>query len=857
MPRPKKPGAEPKRRSRHGCWYVPFLPLSLFLTFTRPCKTRKIKCGEEKPNCLNCSRQGDTCDYSIRLNWFRSDVAQTPPGPARPSLSTRSSSDGEYSRLKSAGSVETVARKHALSASPPKDTPSPAERPPLEQRQSYGSSCSRPQSTDYHPGHRSTIASPANPPPSYRSTPPLDTAATDTRAQTMYSQESNHGGAHTPGLTMGSNQAIGYRDPVSTNQLLRFREYPSPADSNVDNSSVESPPYGNPSNQLQMPPPYQAPVPPSPYTLMPRRYPDEGQASAAEHRNKRLRLSPSFDPPNIDSLSRFQGMQYTNSTTSQFRPTLSQPASNGALYSPSRYPNPIPTPAASTFSDDVYPMPSSKPQAVSDDPDLRRLSVKSLLSDDTEQPDSGGESIPPPPPLDPFIHYGVDRGFPDLDLPKNKDSLALNGITPSMSSPGLYRHGSSGAENHDAFAEFGLAIYSVDPAQGERGYYAEPVTVSIPRSLGDLPPTLRDNPMNLLYFHHFLNHTARILVPHDCVENPFRNILPKMALQDINLLHLLLAYSASHRARLLKHREPANRIALWVQDIFPALSRALDDPGSQISNANLATAIMLASLEIISPNTFEVPIPWQSHLNVARRMLMARGGARSIHRKDAVSYFLSRWFAYLDVIGSLSGGKKEQPLFSGDHWVLEGEDDLQIDCITGSTSRCIRLLARIAELAKQTDSERIDSDGAVIEDWSPSPRIVSAAKELKANLLEARALKYKGCPHRNSSEADAVWDSIDMVATNEAFHWAGLIHLHRRVLRKQPSDPEIQTPVREIVIALDRVRKGGMAEACLLFPMFTAGCQAREDWQREKLLERLKSVEGSGMTQVGARFDFL
>lgn len=55
MPRPKKDGAgPPKTRSRFGCW---------------PCKARKVKCGEEKPTCKNCQRQGETCDYSIRLNW--------------------------------------------------------------------------------------------------------------------------------------------------------------------------------------------------------------------------------------------------------------------------------------------------------------------------------------------------------------------------------------------------------------------------------------------------------------------------------------------------------------------------------------------------------------------------------------------------------------------------------------------------------------------------------------------------------------------------------------------------------------------------------------------------------------------
>lgn len=816
----------------------------------RPCKNRKIKCGEEKPNCVNCERQGDTCDYSIRLNWFRSDVAHLPPAQARPALLTLSSSDGEHTQLK-ASTPDPVARGQALGASPSGITSSPARPPPLVERESYESSCSQNQSGDLHISQMPSHPSPSRV-PSLQGTPPSDAVSSHTQRQSTYVQEpSTSSGVGAAGINMGYSQALGYRDPVSMNQLSKFREYPSPANSNVEASNVESPPYFGPPYQMTMPPPYQAPIPHSPFGLLPRRYPDEGQAAAAEHRNKRMRLSPSYDQPTIDQNARYQSTQHSNSAGTYFRPTFSQSASSGALYSPSRYPNSMPTPATSTTSDENNPPLSGKSQAITDNPDLRRLSVKSLLSDDTEQPDSGGESIPPLPPFDLLLEYGVDRGFPDLDLPKNNDSLALNGLTPAMSSPGLYRHGSHGAaDNQDAFAEFGIGIYSADPAHSERGYYADAVTVSIPQSLGELPPTLRDNPMNLLYFHHFLNHTARILVPHDCNENPFRTILPKMALHDVNLLHLLLAYSASHRARLLKHAEPANRIALWVEDIFPSLSRALNDPSSQISNANLATAIMLASLEIISPNTFGVPIPWQSHLDVARRMLMARGGARSIHKKDTVSYFLSRWFAYLDVVGSLSGGKKGPPLFGGDHWAIEGEDDFQIDCVNGFTSRCVGMLARIAELAKQSDSERIDSDGAIIEDWTPSPHIAAVAQELKTNLQAPRTHKYKGCPHRNSNDAAAVWDSIEMVATNEAFHWAGLIHLHRRVLQTPAYDPEVQRPVREIVIALDRVRKGGTAEACLLFPMFTAGCQAREEWQREKLLERLRSVEGSGMTQV-------
>lgn len=325
-----------------------------------------------------------------------------------------------------------------------------------------------------------------------------------------------------------------------------------------------------------------------------------------------------------------------------------------------------------------------------------------------------------------------------------------------------------------------------------------------------------------------------------------------MAVRDSNLLNLLLAYSASHRARFLNHPEPANRIALWVQDVFPSLRKALNDSTSPVSNANLATAIMLASLQIISPNTFEVPVSWQNHLTVARRMLLARGGAGSVHRKDRVSYFLSRWFAYLDVLGSLSGG--DQPLFGGEYWAADEVDEdhaFQIDCLLGFTSRCVSILAKIAGLARDCDTQRIDSTGHLRPNWHPSASAVTTAEKLKAELQDARTHRYPGCPHRQAGDVNEnKLDSLEMMATNDAFHWAGQIHLNRRVLGKDSSDPEVQTAVREIVDALSRVRKGGTAEACLIFPMFTAGCDAQETGQRRRILERLQVVEGTGMTQV-------
>jgi hypothetical protein len=326
-----------------------------------------------------------------------------------------------------------------------------------------------------------------------------------------------------------------------------------------------------------------------------------------------------------------------------------------------------------------------------------------------------------------------------------------------------------------------------------------------------------------------------------------------VALRDPDLLNLLLAYSASHRARLLHHAEPANRIALWVKDLFPKLRHALagTDP---IPIEALATAIMLVSLEILSPSAFEVNIPWRDHLSMARQMTIARGGPRPLHRQDKVSCFLSRWLAYLDVMGSLSGRKIDKPL-SASYWAdenVDDEGDFQIDCLMGFTTRCVKILARVAELAKACESDRLDENGDVRVDWRPFPNVVAQAEQLKHDLREAREHVYKPCPYRSpaDSESEVGWDSLEIIACNDMFHWAGLIHLDRRVLNLPLEHPEVQQAVREIVGALYKIRPGSTAEANILFPLFTAGCHAMDSASRERIISRLRSVEMFGMTHM-------
>jgi hypothetical protein len=118
-------------------------------------------------------------------------------------------------------------------------------------------------------------------------------------------------------------------------------------------------------------------------------------------------------------------------------------------------------------------------------------------------------------PQGPNALYGVDCGEPDMGDGDDDDDVE-----------DIPRHDFNGYDNGSSsmmmtMSTMGRAGYS----NNDGNYY--PFCPTIPRKLDPLPHFLRYNSKNMMYFHHYLNHTARLLVPHDCSANPFRSILPQ------------------------------------------------------------------------------------------------------------------------------------------------------------------------------------------------------------------------------------------------------------------------------------------------------------------------------------------
>ncbi|KEQ90307.1 hypothetical protein AUEXF2481DRAFT_34089 [Aureobasidium subglaciale EXF-2481] len=621
---------------------------------------------------------------------------------------------------------------------------------------------------------------------------------------------SDHNSGYNPG--MGASRPSAYPEPTGSYSSLPQFALPNPYPMNPPTTGQY---YRSPSLTR----------PPSPYEF----------GWSNEDRTKRARLDSGDGPPrSLPPLFARQGL----------------PEPHGSPFSPYDQASP----GATAYQSAPSPL-TPGPSSAHPSPGLRRLSVNYLLSG------PAGDHASPRSSYDRFggyrriedgcTIYGYDHGLPDLDIPRNDDNGAINPQTPaaSMASPSTL--------SDIAWSPSQLFESPVEkPAFEKGGYYARPVPIRIPLELEPLPAQLSESPMNLIYFHHFLNHTARILVPHDCPDNPLKTTLPRIAVRNANLLNLLLAYSASHRARLLSHPEPANRVATWLRDVFPDLRRSLSS-NEPVSNATLTTAIMLASRECINPNSLDVSIPWQTHLEIARQIIISRGGLKDQgDTGDSFVNFLARWFAYLDVIGSLSGHRNQAPLddeyMSFDAGNQSDAYGFTIDCFFGFTNCCISLLARVARLARQCGAQRIDGQGSIDANWTASKEVLQEAEGLKRELSHSRHHVQRGCRHsRDEDEQTSERTRLElqeMVSVNESFHLAGLIHLHRRVFGKASTDPEVQDSVKLVLQALKGVRRGGTAESSLLFPMFTAGCEAQDVEDRDVILERLKLVEGLGMT---------
>ena len=491
------------------------LPNLSMLNRTRPCKHRKIKCGEEKPGCLNCERNGEKCDYSIVLNW---------QGRNR-----KGGSSG--SNMLGTSSFSTIQYSPEAKAKAPKQQG--------EKQKGTIKQLTFESNAEFNLNHR--------PGGTFNE---FIGSGIESIANTQFGQTPPHSAGLPPVRDI---------DPSLNRVRAQSAEfYPSPSESSIGSPPGSSFPSArhstlhHSSSSDPMPPPF----PSTSYQQLPTSQNLAGHSRhqpLEDHRSKRMRVSPTTE--NTDHPQAHQQPYHSNSyftapnyTSRPKLPSLAQFSSNSPLNGSQRNP---PTPAASSGSEDNHHNYAKPSPQFMDSPSTRRVSIQSLVSGTSpaESPGEGGFQCRVNDTSSSFSEkrtYGFDHGFPDLDIPKNKDEDALSPYTPktTAASPASFSDADLDLNLDENPSEFGFLLdlpteMQQQTQQEVKSYYSRIVKVEISTSLGPLPPELQSHQMNLLYFHHFVDHTARILVPYDCSENPFKTLLPKsMFLIFLTYLHL-------------------------------------------------------------------------------------------------------------------------------------------------------------------------------------------------------------------------------------------------------------------------------------------------------------------------------
>ncbi|CAN6623358.1 hypothetical protein TRVA0_009S01706 [Trichomonascus vanleenenianus] len=362
----------------------------------------------------------------------------------------------------------------------------------------------------------------------------------------------------------------------------------------------------------------------------------------------------------------------------------------------------------------------------------------------------------------------------------------------------------------------------------------------IPRSIAPLPDALLQNPYYQELFHYFTNYLARLLAPIPG-ENPFRTVLPGMALETPHLMKLLLAFSASHKAKVTNSSEPVEMIADLLASSLKGLSQSLEDQTKAIVDSTLASVLLFTSYEVLhSPSSTS---QWRAHLLGARQIVNERGLSRrlmdeSFKTAGGRPFFLARIFAYIDTISSLcasSIASRQIEWSDAEHESSSSESALwnnTIDNFLALDLKMIPVFNKVVDLIQQTSQARF-VDNHVMEEALGYESKLLAAAPVTSDEFE-RWITYCSMPTAE--------------ALNAAYCYAVLIQLYRRVMKYPMEDPKVQEAANVIAVLLEtNVPIGSETEASISFPIFIAGCEIIDPSKRELFRQRMKGMSRFGM----------
>lgn len=439
-------------------------------------------------------------------------------------------------------------------------------------------------------------------------------------------------------------------------------------------------------------------------------------------------------------------------------------------------------------------------------------------------------------------------------------------------------------------------------ALNNRSTYIDPeyFMKSIPIMPAPWPELLLNVPFYRDLMHFWVHIAADTFVPAPSEiykDNPFRVLLPQMAMAHPSILTTLLAFSASIRGLLIKSdNTPENVINLLLARTCNELLKLLKNKEEATSDATLATVLLLSGYEVLISTDYD---RHRTHTLGARQIIMARksdnhlslplasdlrsspssslstSSLLSSTRESDIAFFLMRWFAYVDIIGALSSTRNTdnyvddirgnytnryyKTVLQDLDMVYEEEDsEKNIDYLLGFDVRFLPQFCEIVHLIKETEKTKIKN--LMEGDGNLPASIVSRALEIKDNLTniyereELRRQKKLGkiMENSDSNNHSASVSSLKLKYnilryTNKFFCDMGILNLYRRVLNVPRESQLVQLLADGMGKILEHhIEAGSSAEQCSIFCIFCSACETLNPHMRQLFHKRFLQLADMG-----------
>ena len=317
------------------------------------------------------------------------------------------------------------------------------------------------------------------------------------------------------------------------------------------------------------------------------------------------------------------------------------------------------------------------------------------------------------------------------------------------------------------------------------------------------------------------------------------------------LLYALLAYSASHRAALLRLETPVNA---YVKSATQILNRTYSERDLRCSISIVAAILLLVSMGSAF-NALSVT-SCQAYLGSAASILVRTRS--QVDRDDETILFLIHWYLMLHCFKGSPNIKAHKSLLStlgAADACLRGQssDPLRkwVECVWGITAAGMQRLIEVAKIVQRAcRNDSLVSDHGT-SSWPLPPDIPHRVVNMGWGIIGLENLDHvdlermRGC---ESKHCPCFLLKIELIG--RAYHCASLIHLQRRISGLPISELRVQQCVKNILEYIDLCDYHHPLSSVLLFPLITAGAAAQRHCDRDIVLKYCEVFQSMGFSHV-------